>query len=242
MYAPPQLKEIIQENRTLRLVEDGIYSVLENSAHNHLYDRRATLYDLVVGTRLYNRVMWGTSPSDYVEFARGAVGSCAGGLFLDAGCGSLLFTARAYVESGRQVIAFDQSLEMLRRARKRLLKLAGRVPSNILLLQADLSDIPFRPESFSTVLCMNVLHHIAHAAELISNLKNLLTDDGHLYLTSLVTNNRRIGDGYLKALYKAGDFALPRSSDELEKLFGESLNRKQIYRTKGNMAFFISES
>ncbi len=240
MNPPPQLEEIIQENRTLRVVEDGIYSVLENSAHNHLYDRRATLYDLVVGTRLYNRVMWGTSPSDYVEFACCAVESHGDGLFLDAGCGSLPFTARAYIESRRQIIAFDQSLEMLRRARRRLLKLAGRAPSHIFLLQADLDDIPLRPESFSTILCMNVLHHVASAAELIGNLKTLLTDSGQLYMTSLVTNNRKIGDSYLKALYKAGDFVRPRSSDELEKLFGESLKRKQIYRTKGNMAFFYS--
>lgn len=237
MNPPEQLKAIVSEERTLRLVEDGIHSVLEDAPHDHLYDRRATVYDLVVSTRLYNRLMWGTLPSDYIMFARRALESQADGIHLDAGCGSLLFTALDYVESKRQIIAFDQSLEMLRRARKRLLKLSGSTPSHIFLLQADLSDLPFRSQSFSTILCLNVLHHFAHATELIRNLKELLAGDGHLYLTSLVTNSRAVGDSYLKALYKAGDFVRPRSSEDLEKLFGESMNQKPDYRTKGNMAF-----
>ena len=234
------LKEMITDGRTLRVVEDGIYSVLEDAPHDHLYDRRALAYDLVVGTRLYNRLMWGTSPSDYVMFARSAVGSKKDGLHLDAGCGSLLFTAEAYIESRRQIIAFDQSLEMLRRARRRLLKLSGSIPAHIFLLQADLSDLPFRSQSFSTILCLNVLHQFAGAAELILNLKTLLTDGGHLFLTSLVKNNRAVGDSFLSMLYRAGEFVRPRSSEELEKLVGESLNQSPIYRTKGNMAFICS--
>ena len=237
MNSLEKLKEIVLEDRSLRVVEDGIYSVLEDAPHNHLYDRRATVYDLVVGTRLYNRLMWGTSPSDYVMFARRAIESQTDGVHLDAGCGSLLFTARVYTESRRQIIAFDQSLEMLRRARKRLLKLTGSAPSHVVLLQADLNDLPFRSQSFSTILCLNVLHQFASATELINNLNTLLASGGHLYLTSLVTNNRVMGDSYLKALYKAGEFVHPRSSEELEKLLDESLNRRPSYRTKGNMAF-----
>jgi len=37
------------------------------------------------------------------------------GKFLDAGCGSLLFTAGTYLESSRQIVGFDQSVAMLRR-------------------------------------------------------------------------------------------------------------------------------
>lgn len=81
--------------------------------------------------------MWGTSPLDYVAFAREAMVAPPAGRMLDAGCGSLLFTAQVYLASERQVIAFDQSLEMLKRARARLKELAGSVPKHILLLQAD---------------------------------------------------------------------------------------------------------
>src|SRR5437660_6141430 len=110
-----QLKDVLAEGCIIRRLEDDIYSALPHLPHKHLYDRRAAAYDSVVSNRLYNRLMWGTSPLDYVAFAREAVSHPAGRM-LDAGCGSLLFTAQAYLASDRQVIAFDQSLQMLRRA------------------------------------------------------------------------------------------------------------------------------
>ncbi len=232
-----ELQEVLVEGRTLRQVGEGIYSVLPDAAHEHLYDRRASLYDAVVSTWIYNRLMWGTSPRDYEEFARRAHASHASGRILDAGCGSLLFTARAHVEARRPVVAFDQSLRMLERARARLLKLAGRVPRHITLLQADLSDLPFRPASFSTVVCLNVLHQYADAPGLIANLERLLDDVGRLFMTSLVTNERTVGDFYLNALFKAGEFVRPRSSAEVRALLDSSLGRRVEYSTRGNMAY-----
>jgi SAM-dependent methyltransferase len=237
MDIPNELKETLEANRAVRLVEDGIYSALPAASGKHHYDRRANIYDLVVRTRLYNFVMWGSSPLDYSAFARQAIDSCVDGTFLDAACGSMLFTAPAYLECKRQIIAFDQSLAMLRRARKRLVNLSGSVPEHILLLQADLSDLPFRPASFHTVLCMNVLHHFEDALSLLPNLKKLLTEDGHLYLTSLVSNHRFIGDRYLNALHTTGEFIRPRSNPELKSILNSSLSQEVSYRVKGNMAF-----
>ncbi|MDT4954028.1 MAG: hypothetical protein QOJ02_2166 [Acidobacteriota bacterium] len=237
MDALNKFKEALAEDRAVRLIEDGIYSVLPDASREHHYDKRATAYDLVVSTRLYNAVMWGNSPLDYAAFAQSAVTSCVDGKFLDAGCGSMLFTARSYLESHREIIAFDQSLAMLRRARKRLINLSGSVPENILLLQADLNDLPFRRDVFRTALCLNVLHQFEDAATLIPNLKSLLTDNGHLYLTSLVSNNRFIGDRFLNALHATGEFVRPRSKLELKEMLDRSLSQKVSYRIKGNMAY-----
>src|SRR5262249_31305772 len=145
------------------------------------------------------------------------------GLILDAGCGSLLFTARAYAESRRLIIACDQSLDMLRRAQARLAKSAGSVLGRIVLLQADLSAPPFRKGSFQTVLSMNVLHHYADAASLILKLKSLLTDSGYIYLTALVTNNRLIGDQYLRVLHNRGWLVRPRTNAEMRELLQDGL-------------------
>jgi SAM-dependent methyltransferase len=237
MDAPDQLKDVLAKNCTVGLIEDDIYSVLPNRSHKHHYDRRATIYDSLVSTRLYNSAMWGTSPLDYIAFVREAINARPEGRFLDAGCGSLLFAAPTYLACGRQTIAFDQSVAMLRRARKRLLKLAGSIPSHIILLQADLSDLPFRPASFGTILCLNVLHQHEDAAALITNLKKLLSEDGYLFLTSLVSNNRFIGDHYLHALYLTKEFVRPRSSVALQELLNESPNQEMSCRVKGNMAF-----
>jgi SAM-dependent methyltransferase len=242
MNAQNLLKEVLEDNRSVRLVEEDIYSALPDVSRQHHYDRRATVYDLLVGTRLYNSIMWGSSPLDYVAFARQAVASCLDGEFLDAGCGSLLFTATVYLECDKQIVAFDQSLAMLRRARKRLLKLNGSMPQHILLLQADLSDLPFRPAGFQTVLCMNVLHHLEDAAGLMPSLERLLVDGGRLFLTSLVSNRRFIGDSYLNALHLTKEFARPRSSLELQEVLNESLNRGISFRVKGNMAFVATKA
>ena len=228
-----ELKEVVTEERSVRLIEEDIYSVLPDTSVLHHYDKRAALYDLVVSTRLYNFLMWGSSPNDYIEFARGALNSSPDGKFLDAGCGSLLFTGRIYAHSNRHIIAFDQSLAMLRRARQRLIALAGCVPEHIRLLQADLSDLPFRRESFRTVLCLNVLHQFADAAALISNLNDLLVNNGNLYLTSLVSNNRTVGNWYLNVLHRTGEFVPPRHERELRELFDQEMSCD----VKGNMAF-----
>lgn len=232
MNAPNQLKEVLSTD-SVRLIDEDIYSVLPDESHQHLYDRRATIYDLVVSTGLYNSVMWGSSPDDYRGFVSRAVNSCNKGVMLDAGCGSLLFTTSAYLQTNRQIVAFDQSIAMLRRARKRLVKMAGSMPSHINLLQADLSDLPFRPASFHTVLCLNVLHQFQDAAGLISNLQSLLTNDGCLFLTSLVLANRFLGDVYLRALHLTGEFVRPRTRGELERL----MTCEFALSVKGNMAF-----
>jgi len=237
MDASDELNEIVTERRLVRLIEDDIYSVLPDTSVPHHYDKRAAVYDLVVSTWLYNFIMWGTSPYDYVEFAHQAVNSSDNRMFLDAGCGSLLFTARIYASASCPIIAVDQSLAMLRRARRRLIDISGSVPERIRLLQADLSDLPFRRETFRTVLCLNVLHQFADAAKLISNLNCLITGGGHFYLTSLVSNSRMVGNLYLSALYRTGEFIRPRNKRELKKLLDITFNEKINYREKGNMAF-----
>jgi SAM-dependent methyltransferase len=237
MDALDELNEVVTQKRYLRLIEEDIYSVLPDTSVPHHYDKRAAVYDLVVGTRLYNAVMWGSSPSDYVQFVRQALTSSRDGKFLDAGCGSLLFTAHIYLDSNRHVIAFDQSLAMLRRARQRLVELSGSVPEHIRLLQADLNDLAFRSGSFRTVLCLNVLHQFADAAALISNLKGLVAGGGELYLTSLVTNNRSVGNWYLKGLYRMGEFVRPRNERELRALLDKAFIKRTSYGVKGNMAF-----
>ena len=239
MDALNKWSEVLAENRTARLVEDDIYSVLPDDSRTHHYDKRAGAYDLVVSTRLYNFVMWGTSPSDYIDFAHQALTSSDDGIFLDAGCGSLLFTATDYVKSRRRIIAIDESLAMLRRARQRLIKLCGHVPEHVRLVQTDLNDLPFRPNRFNSVLCLNVLHQFSDAAALISNLKQLLTDDGDLYLTSLILNKCFVGDRYLNALYTAGEFVRPRSKRELKEILDASLGPEVSYRVKGNMVFAV---
>jgi hypothetical protein len=51
MDALNELKEVLAENRNVILVGEGIYSVLPDVSPEYHYDRRATVYDLVISTR-----------------------------------------------------------------------------------------------------------------------------------------------------------------------------------------------
>lgn len=239
MGLPRVLQEVVAAGRAVRLVDDGIYSVLPADAPAHRYDSRAGAYDRLVGSRAYNRVLWGNATRGYAAFARAALAAAGDGPFLDAGCGSLLFTAGVYRPAGAPIVALDRSLGMLRRARARLAGPTGTPPAHITLLQGDLFDLPFRPATFRAILSMGIVHLFASAAvaELVSGLGRLLTPDGRLSLTSLVQNGRPLGDRYLGLIHRAGEIAPPRGGDELRGLLTAAARGRLTYAVKGNMAY-----
>jgi hypothetical protein len=70
-------------------------------------------------------------------------------------------------------------------------------------------------------------------------LKNVLSEDGKMYFSTLVQGNR-VGDRYLKALGNAGKL-VPRNIDQLRAVFDE-LNIPIRYNLFGNMALIANKS
>lgn len=190
-----------------------LWSVLPASTPGQPYDRRAALYDRVVGSAIYNRLLWGSSPRNYAAFALRAVHSGTGPL-LDAGSGSLVFTAESYARPERPLVLLDRSIGMLESARRRLHRAAGHIPDNVVLLQGDLRDLPFREGSFATVLSMGMLHLFEDVGDVMSELMRVAQPDAWLFLTSLVAE-RAIGRRYLALLHRAGEVARPRTPARL---------------------------
>lgn len=237
MKAIDALHNVLDKKRKLLLVEKDIYSVLPDEKAAH-YDKIAGVYDLVVGMNLYNALMWGCPPKYYTEFARQALDSSKTGLFLEAGCGSMLFTAQAFCESERTIIAFDKSLEMLRRARKRLLVKNNSVPPNIILLQADVFDLPFSVGSFQTVLSIAIMHLFEDSTNFVKILRGLMMDKGSLYITGLALTGR-LTDAYLSFLGKTGfgGIAPPKAEKQLKEIFRELFGGHATFQTRGNFIF-----
>lgn len=192
------------------------------------YDGRAAGYDALVGSRLYNRLIWRADPSDYVDFARHAVGSASGPL-LDVGAGTALFTADAYRDSDRSMVLTDRSRDMLTRAAERIADGHGLRPG-VRFVQADAFDLPFEPEIFDTVLCQGFLHLLDDPADLIGKLLPLLRPGGRLFASSLVLTSG-FSSAYLRLLHRAGEVAAPRTADDLAEAFGVPLRRR------GSMAY-----
>ncbi|HEU0302747.1 MAG TPA: class I SAM-dependent methyltransferase [Longimicrobium sp.] len=232
---PDHLRDALADGVASRAVEAGIYSVLSTDTGPHHYDSWAALYDVVVGSRPYNRLVWGCSPREYGRFAERAVRS-AGGCFLEAGCGSLVFTADVYARAERPLIVMDQSLGMLRRARERLVGRAGRVPAHVVLLQADLGALPFRPAAFRTILSLNVLHLVPDAAAMLPPLARCLAPGGGFFATSLVRSGGR-GDRAMALYHRMGELAPPRTPAELAEAMAQALGVDPSVRVAGSMAF-----
>ena len=97
----------------------------------------------------------------------------------------------------------DRSLKMLRMAKARVMKRNGKVPDNLLFLQADALYLPFKEQSFSTILCENLLHCLGDTRPLLQQTNAILSKNGRMYFTTLVKAGR-LADNYLEAL--AGSF------------------------------------
>lgn len=96
-----------------KILEDHLFTNLENT-RGGAYDNKAKMYEKLVSSVTYNKMMWGTSPSDYISFSQKAVNESRG-TTLDIGCGGLVQTATLYAKSDTNTILLDSSIEMLKR-------------------------------------------------------------------------------------------------------------------------------
>jgi ubiquinone/menaquinone biosynthesis C-methylase UbiE len=242
VIAADQLQSILCAGVRLRRIEPGIYSVLSAAEDGVSYDRAfGTLYDRVACSRLYNRWVWGYSTTEYHSLCRDALGSSAAGWVLDAGCGSLAFTAPTIAAyAGRPVVLLDRSLKLLKIAKSRLAVSGGRIPPNIVLLHADVLQLPFKPGCFGTLIALNLLHVFADddVRRMLQEMRRVLMDGGRVYMTTLI-ENRRLADHYLRLWGRAGEL-VPRNANRLQALL-ETLAMSIACRVRGNLAFITAE-
>jgi ubiquinone/menaquinone biosynthesis C-methylase UbiE len=237
MIDEDRLSEVISEDVNLRRVEPGVYSVYSQGEMPGAYDRLgvSTIYDLVACNRFYNWLMWGYSIREYTAFCQEILASSPEGWVLDTACGSLSFTAKLYSNYfNRPVILLDQSLNLIRKARSRLVKLNGRVPANIVFLHADALRLPFRAKSFANILSLNLLHCLEDVGSVLEELKRVLAPGGSAALTTLVQTSRW-SDRYLNLLAASGAL-VSRSTNELLSAFNGS-GMQVTHNIKGNLAF-----
>jgi ubiquinone/menaquinone biosynthesis C-methylase UbiE len=229
------LYQLLDPSVSLRSVEPNIYSVYPEGESTNSYDKMGRVYDLVAGNRFYNRLVWGYWTAEFATFCNDCLRSSEDGIVLDAGCGSLVFTAKTYAGySERPVVLLDGSIRMLKTAKARMVKLKGRVPSNMVFLHASALELPFNPKVFSTIIAMNVLHVLEDAQKAVQELRDVMIPGGTVSLTTLIINNR-YADGYLRMLENTGE-AIPRTREEVLATF-DTLDMRTEDRVQGNILF-----
>ena len=150
------LDEIARDDGAIRQLGPSLFSSLPDADRAAPYDRKAALYDAVVGRESYQRLMWGTSPGTFRRLAAAALEDADGGWFAEAGCGSLLFTYEMHrAGQGPRTLLMDRSLGMLRRGVARLAPRGGAPRGNLVLLQADLADVPIRERQLGRLSAEN---------------------------------------------------------------------------------------
>ncbi len=187
-------------------------------------------------SRLYNRAAWSASPAHYTRFAAAAFAASDGPL-LEAAAGSAAATAALHATSQRPTVLVDLSRSMLERAARHVAAAhddgdSSELPAHVRLVQADLSDLPFPPRGFTTVLGLGLAHLFDDVPTLVSKLREQLALNGKLYLAGLVAETRR-ARWYLTALHRAGEVGVPRTGQELYLQLG----RPADFATSGCMAY-----
>jgi ubiquinone/menaquinone biosynthesis C-methylase UbiE len=131
----------------------------------------------------------------------------------------------------------DSSIAMLERACRRVSSTTA--PAGRAFVQADLFDLPFRPNSFSTVACHGLLHLFDDIEAVLRVLRGQLAPGGMLYATSLVAETS-IGRRWLALMHRSGEIAAPRTAAELTARAGNVLGESLHVTVRGSMAFLIA--
>ena len=209
-------------------------STLSLDSRVRSYDVAAWFYDWVVGSSLYHRFVWGMRPEAHAHFAERALQEAPAGEVLDAGCGSLLFTARSYGHSSRSLTLLDGSHGMLSRARRRL----GRHATDprLTLQQGDLYALPFAPARFASVHHFGVLHCLERPERSLAELARVTKPGGTLFLSCLTLGRKR-GDSFLARLHRAGHIAPARTPTEIITLVTNAGYEITQARTPGSFLF-----
>lgn len=234
------LNSILAHPGAVREVGSGLFTTLPGDAVAAPYDRRAVVYDAIVGRSIYHRIFWGTSAPAYTRFARVALEAAGDGCFAEAGCGSLVFTSPMYREfRGTFALLVDRSAQMLRRAMQRLSSDDGTIPDGVAVLHSDVAALPVRPGVFSSLLSLNVLHVPCDASAITAEFSRILMPGrGRLFVSSLVRSGRW-SDAYMAALYRMGELAAPVTPDELRVRVANRWGVVESTKVEGNMCFLV---
>jgi SAM-dependent methyltransferase len=228
-----------RERQTVRTMHGNTASArpplpLKTPSSHSPYDFWAPLYDWIVSSRLYHKWFWGMGPEQHTLFARRALEKTGPGPTLDAGCGSLLFTAPCYRRARRPLTLFDASSGMLSRARRRF-------PSPLAeWVQGDLCALPFEAHSFESVFHFGVLHCLNDAGVVLAELARVTRPGGKLFLSCLTLGKPR-GDAFLARLVRGGHVAPARQPEEVLEGMRKAGFQVQNSEQRGSFLFVEAE-
>jgi ubiquinone/menaquinone biosynthesis C-methylase UbiE len=115
-----------------------------------------------------------------------ALGEAAGGRVLDVACGPGILSA-AIAKTAREVVAFDLTPEMLKKAAQRCSD-AGL--GNISFREGNAAELPFADASFDAAVTRLSVHHFERPGRVISEIYRVLRPGGRLVLADVISSEQ----------------------------------------------------
>jgi len=138
----------------------------EKNINNNYYNNIANIYD---------QTRWLTKPiaEEVADLILGLVSATPETSFLEPGVGTGL-NVLPLVERGYSVTGIDISQEMLDQFRKKI----NGTPSNLQLIHAEASQLPFPDHSFDVVITVHMLHTVSDWREFLNDIRRVLKPRG----------------------------------------------------------------
>jgi ubiquinone/menaquinone biosynthesis C-methylase UbiE len=111
-----------------------------------------------------------------------ALGEAAQGSVLDVACGPGILSA-AIAPSAREVVAFDLTPEMLKKAAQRCAGL-----SNVAFREGNAAELPFADASFDAVVTRLSVHHFDRPGRVISEIFRVLRRGGKFVVADVISS------------------------------------------------------
>jgi ubiquinone/menaquinone biosynthesis C-methylase UbiE len=160
------------------------------------------------------------------------------GFVLEIPSGTGLLTFKEYINHPHiTFIAAEYSHGMLEQAKKKIKELNAK---NIIPIRADVGNLPFKPESFNAVLCLNGIHSFPDKKKAVSEMSRVLKPSKKLHGTLILKGERWLTDLILEAAYyRLLWFTRPALTrqDFLEIIEGNNLKIKN-FRTLQSAGIF----
>ena len=214
--------------------EDLTPEQLHQRREEAIRDQQASFYDLMVNLNVSN---WMESRKIHRGLNKHRPQAA-----LEVGCGTGRLTVPLAARSER-VVAIDRSLKSLELCRKRLIE--RNLLDRVLLIQADISQMPFRPGAYDLALTAQVIQHLPTALmrdDAVRRIALSLREGAGLIFSGYEWRGRLYFWMHKEGFHQAGIPFTRFNFDDIHRLLGQNFQVHKIESCAGKIVVVFAQT